>query len=381
MHDALSRLAESSDRWLDGVLAATIVVICVAELAFAASRGTALTLEVGAAGMFGAGAVATRRRRPLALALAFSAACFFPGVVIGSRWWNAPSDALGLSQVILAYTVGANVAGVPAAIGLVALCVASGGGDLSDPAVLVVFTVPAWVAGAAMRSRTQLTAQLAERAQELEREREAYAREAVRYERARIARDLHDIIAHNLSMIVIQAGAGRRALSSDPATAADALTHIQGGAAQAELEIAQLVDLLENHEPATDQTGLRALDELVQRAAATGLAVSYAFSGDHTDVSPKLVNAAFHVTQEAITNALKHAPGAPIRVTVHATNGLLAVFVENGPARDIPTGLEQAGGTHGIMGLRDRLAVIGGELRAGPTSHGGWRLTAEMPTK
>ena len=235
--------------------------------------------------MFGAGAVATRRRRPLALALAFSAACFFPGVVIGSRWWNAPSDALGLSQVILAYTVGANVAGVPAAIVCLggphaflmfaALCVASGGGDLSDPAVLVVFTVPAWVAGAAMRSRTQLTAQLAERAQELEREREAYAREAVRYERARIARDLHDIIAHNLSMIVIQAGAGRRALSSDPATAADALTHIQGGAAQAELEIAQLVDLLENHEPATDQTGLRVLDELERRNYSPNTVRSY----------------------------------------------------------------------------------------------------------
>jgi signal transduction histidine kinase len=303
-----------------------------------------------------------------------------PGVAIGSRWWNAPSDALLLAIIILAYTVGASVAGVPAAIGLVALCVGSGGGDFSDPAVLVVFTVPAWVAGTAMRSRAQLSAQLAERAAELEREREAYAREAVRYERARIAGDLHDIVAHNLSMIVIQAGAGRRALSSNPATAADALKHIEGGAVQAELEIAQLVDLLGDHQPATDQTGLRVLDELVQRAAATGLAVSYVFSGDENEVSPPRAQAALHVTQEGITNALKHAPGAPIRVAVHAADGGLAVVVENGPPRDIPTGLEEAGGAHGIAGLRDRVGAVGGDVRAGPTRDGGWRLAAEMPT-
>ena len=379
MHDALSRRADA-DRWLDAVLGAAILVVCVAELAFAGSRGPALTAEVAAVGIFGAVAVAMRRRRPLALALAFSAACLLPGLAIGPRWWNAPSDALLLSIIILAYTVGASVAGLPAAIGLVALCVGSSGGDFSDPVVLVVFTVPAWVAGTAMRSRTQLTAQLADRAQELEREREVYAREAVRYERARIARDLHDIVAHNLSMIVVQAGAGRRALSSNPTTAAESLKHIEGGVVQAEIEIARLVDLLEDHEPATDQTGLRALGELVQRAAATGLAVTYEFNGDHTEVSPELAHAAFHVTQEGITNALKHAPGAPIHVTVHAAHGGLSVVIENGPPRDTPTGVEEAGGNHGIAGLRDRVAAVGGDLRAEPTPDGGWRLTAEIPT-
>ena len=380
MHDALTRLAGRRERWLDGVLVVVILSVCLAELAVAASRGTTLTLEVAAVSTFGAAAVAMRRRRPLWLALAFSAACFLPGVAIGSSWWNAPSDALLISIIILAYTVGVSLTGVSAAIGLVALCVGSSGGDFSDPVVLVVFTVPAWVAGTAMRSRAQLTAQLAERAEELEREREDYAREAVRYERARIARDLHDIVAHNLSMIVVQAGAGRRALSSDPATAAEALKHIEGGAAHAKREIAQLVDLLGDQVPAPDQTGLRALDELVGRAAATGLAVSYAFSGDHTDVSPELAHAAFHVTQEGITNALKHAPGAPIRVAVHVASGVVSVVIENGPSRDTLTGLEEAGGTHGITGLRDRVAVIGGELLAGPTPDGGWGLTAEMPT-
>jgi signal transduction histidine kinase len=322
----------------------------------------------------------SRQSGTLVLALAFSAACFFPGVVIGSRWWNAPSDSLELAILVLAYRLGASVARGPAVLGLIALCVASGGGDFSDPVVLVVFTVPAWVAGTAMRSRTQLTAQLAERAEELERERGAYAREAVRYERARIARDLHDVVAHNLSMIVVQAGAGRRALSADPASTVESLRNIEGGAAQAELEIAQLVDLLGDREAATSQTGLRALDELVQQAAAAGLEISYTLSGDDSAVSPTLANAAFHVTQEGVTNALKHAPGAPIRVAVHAAAGGLSVIVENGPPRGAPTGLEEAGGGHGIAGLRDRVAAVGGDLLAEPTPHGGWRLAVEMPT-
>lgn len=380
MRDALSRLAPAADRWLDGVLAATIAVVGAAELVFSAPLETALTTEVAVVGAFGAVAVAFRRWRPLALALAFSAACFFPGLVIGPRWVNAPSDSLLLATVVLAYTVGASVDGLPAVVGLVALCVGSSGGDFSDPIVLVVFTVPAWVAGTAIRSRARLTTQLAERAQELDQEQDAYAREAIRYERARIARDLHDIVAHDLSMIVVQAGAGRRALSSNPAAAAESLTHIEGGAVHAEREIARLADLLSAHEPVTEQTGLRAVNELVQRAAATGLAVSYAFSGDADEIPPKLADAALHITQEGITNALKHAPGAPISVTVHAADGCLSVVVENEAPRDTPTGLEQTGGTHGIAGLRTRVIAAGGDLRAGPDPHGGWQLAAELPT-
>jgi signal transduction histidine kinase len=380
MPDALHRLLRGADRWLDGALGAALASLCVAELTLAPPRATALTFEVGAVGMFGAVAVAMRRRRPLALSLAFSAACFFPGLVIGSRWWNAPSASALLTVIILAYTVGAQVGGAPAAIGLVVLCVGSSGGDFSDPIVLSVFTVPAWVAGTTMRSRSVLAAQLTERARELTQEREAYAREAVRYERARIARDLHDIVAHNLSMIVVQAGAGRRALASHPATAAESLRHIEGGAAQAEREITQLVNLLGDRIPAATQRGLPALSELLARAGAAGLAVDYVFSGDNHAVSPKLASVAFHVTQEGITNALKHAPGAPIRVAVDAADGCLSVVVENGPPCEGPSGLEQAGGGHGIAGLRERVAAVGGDLHAAPTLDGGWRIAGEMPT-
>lgn len=375
----LSGFVDRAERWVDWLLAALVAVVCVTELAFTKPLPTTLTLEVAAVGLFGAVAVALRRRRPLALAIAFAAACLVPGLVIGPAWVNAPSDSLLLTAVILAYTVGASTKGLPSVIGLVALCVGSSGGDFSDPIVLVVFTVPAWLAGTAMRSRSELTAQLAERAEELNREREAYAREAVRYERARIARDLHDIVAHNLSMIVIQAGAGRRALASSPAIADESLRHIEGGAAQAEVEIGQLVDLLGGGGTHIDHSGLGALDELVRRAVATGLDVTYAFSGDDDGVSPERAHAAFHVTQEGITNALKYAPGAPIRVAVDAADGGLSVFVENGCPREAATELEETGGGHGIPGLRARVAAVGGDVRAEPTSEGGWRLAAELP--
>ncbi len=380
MPDARRRRPGSTGRWLDGLLAAAVALVAAAELTLATPRGTAFTLGLAAVQALAVGAVALRRRWPLALAPALSIACFVPGVLIGSRWWNAPSDALLLAIIILAYSVAAAADVLPAALGLVALCVGSSGGDLSDPIVLVVFTVPAWVAGRAMRARARLTVQLADRARELERERAAYVHEAVRYERARIARDLHDIIAHNLSMIVVQAGAGRRALGSDPAIVTRALRHIEGGAQRAELEIAQFVDLLADDTTEARRGGLRALDELVRRATASGLSLSYIPSGEPDDVSPELADAAFHVAQEGLTNALKHAPGAPIRIAVRATGGRISLLIENGPAGPSRSGLEEAGGRHGIAGLRDRVAALGGDVRAGPAPDGGWRLTAEVPS-
>jgi signal transduction histidine kinase len=242
-----------------------------------------------------------------------------------------------------------------------------------------VFAVPPWAAGKVMRSRTQLAAELSVRAEELEREQDAYAREAVRYERARIARDLHDIVAHNLSMIVVQAGAGRRALDTSPATAAESLNHIESGAHQAELEIDSLIELLSRDGLHPQGGGLRMLSELVERAAATGLSVTYRLSGADDSVSSELAHAAYHVVQEGITNALKHAAGAPITVAVHTSGSRLTITVDNGPPSDTSPGLEDTGGTYGIDGLRDRLRPLGGSVQAGLRTNGGWRLQAELP--
>jgi signal transduction histidine kinase len=107
--------------------------------------------------------------------------------------------------------------------------------------------------------------------------------------------------------------------------------------------------------------------------------VSYRFSGTHDDVPAELAEVAYNVAQEGITNALKHASGAPVNVSVHGRDGGLSITVENGRSSSVQSGLEDAGGSFGIAGLRDRLGSVGGTLEAGPTNAGGWRLTAELP--
>ena len=378
MRDALSRVL-ARRRWLDVAAAVVIGALCAAELATSPPGSALLVLGLAATAALGCGAMVIRDRRPLAASLVVGAAFFVPGVLIGPRWWNSLPEVLLLLLVILAYAVGAQLDGVASYIGLIAIALALSAGDLSDPVSIVVFAVPAWVAGRVVQSRTRLAQQLAERARELEQEREAFAREAVRFERARIARDLHDVVAHNVSMIVVQAGAGRRALASDPATAAEALRHIEGGAHQAELEIGQLVGLLGSDRPRSDGGGLGSLDELVRRAAAAGLSVSYRFSGAYDDLPAELSDVAYSVAQEGITNALKHASGAPIDVSVHGGGSALSITVENERSGSAQSGLEDAGGAYGIAGLRDRLRSVGGTLEAGPTNAGGWRLTAQLP--
>ena len=172
--------------------------------------GLALALAVTCA------AILARRRDPLAAAILTGAVWFVPGVAIGPNWSNAAPAAAALAIVLLAYTLGANEPRARGLIGLAALVLAMSAGDFSDPVPPFMFTVPAWIAGEAVQARSRLAAQLAARARELDDEREAFAREAVRYERTRIARELHDIVAHSLSMMVVQAGAGQRQLDSNP---------------------------------------------------------------------------------------------------------------------------------------------------------------------
>ncbi len=384
MHEALKRLAAPASRWFDPAAALVIAGFCLVQLISQPPAGAGLTAAIGALTALGCTAVLLRRRWPLFITLALSVALFVPGVFLGARWQNAIPATLLIGFVIIAYTAGAEIDGKWSVVALIALAVGNTTGELSSDLVsVVVFTVPPWVAGKVVRSRSQLGQQLAARADELEQEQEAYVREAVRYERARIARDLHDIVAHNLSMIVVQAGAGRRALDDNPETATESLTHISAGAKQAELEIESLMSLVGRQDVNGDGPGLQMLDDLIRRAAATGLSVTYRLSGAHDSVPPALAQAAYRVTQEGITNALKHAPGAQITVAVEATPSALKITIENGPALDsdggsLDAGLGDSGGGYGITGLRRRLEPTGGSLTAGPTADGGWSLQAEL---
>lgn len=315
------------------------------------------------------------------LAVVVSAALFVPGVVLGASWFNQIPGAVGLIPLALSFVVGWRVNFPATVLAVIALAFGSTAGDLSGSIVSMwVFIIPAWVMGLVMRSRSRLSAQLAERGHELEREREAFAREAVRYERIRIARDLHDIVAHNLSLIVVQAGAGRRASPERPDVLAESLRHVELGAQSAREEIDQLVGLLGDEAPGTSaDIGLRQVDGLLREAAERGLSVTYAFAGSHERVPPATAQIAYRVTQEGITNALKHAPGSAIRVELDVTATELSLAVENTASLDTEARLASVGGKFGLAGLRERIEALRGTLEAGPTQSAGWRLAVRLP--
>ena len=246
------------------------------------------------------------------------------------------------------------------------------------PALLI--TAAAWGAGRALRERERVAAQLAERARELEEEREAHAALSVRYERARIASELHDIVAHAISVMVVQASAGQRLAAHDPEATAETFEAIAGAARQAEEDMGRLVALLGDEGAIGPAPDLALVEELVARAAGSGLDVTLRLEGEREGLPAPLVEAAYRVVQEGLTNALRYASGAPVSVLVRGQPEALVVEVRNAPAtRDVA--LAGAGTGNGLLGLRERVGGCGGTLEAGPTPDGGWRLSALLPRR
>ena len=226
---------------------------------------------------------------------------------------------------------------------------------------LLLVTLAPWAAGRLLRSRRELVAALAERNRALEAEQEALAELAVRQERARIARELHDIVAHHLAVIVIQAGAGR--LEASP----DRFAGIGAAGREALAELDRLVELLQADHPAD----LRAL---VDQARAAGVPLEYSAAAD---VPAPLRDVAYRVVQEALTNAMKHAAGSAVTVRLAVCDCGLEVEVrDTGAARPAAA---MSGAGLGLTGMRERVEAIGGRLEAGPVG-GGWRVRARFPT-
>jgi signal transduction histidine kinase len=179
--------------------------------------------------------------------------------------------------------------------------------------------------------------------------------------------------------MVVQANAGERMASIDPQRAAEAFTSISEAASQAEEEISRLVEMLEDSSPAAPSAGLRIVEELVSRVRASGLNISCQVSGDIDDITTEGADGAYRLVQEGITNAMKHAPGAPLEITVKGHKDELEVRVVNGPGRRAFSGLEKAGGNNGLAGMRERIVQCGGTLDAAATPDGGWHVTGRLP--
>jgi signal transduction histidine kinase len=363
----------------DAVLAAALIAGVLADMAADGElHGTNNLLELLCGGAVCACLMA-RQRFPVQSALA--AGCLLALASLGND--NDVSALAILPVLLFAYSLGAAVAPRWSVLALAFLFAGLqvAAGPAFNP-FLLVGTIGPWALGIVARSNRRIADQLAARGAELETEREVFAAEAVRYERARIARELHDIVAHCISVMVIQASAGQRLATRDPALAGEAFDAIAESVRQAESEISRLVELLGQDAAEPGRDGIVLVDELVARAGAAGLAVSCRFTGSADGLPAATSEAAYRVVQESLTNALKHAPGAPVEVVIAAAGGSVEVSVVNGhvPATaSPPAGLHLAGGGHGLAGMRERVAACGGELSAGPVEGGGWRVMARLP--
>jgi signal transduction histidine kinase len=327
-----------------------------------------------------AAAVASRWRWPVAaVVLACAALVALP--LLGLTWITNGWPALPIigAALLLAYALGIGTGLWTGLAGVVLLAASLWiANQVFNPLVIAITAGP-WLVGRVVLSRRRLTEQLRARNAELAAEQELFAHEAVRYERARIARELHDIVAHCLSVMVVQASAGQRVADADPAGVAEAFGAVAEAATQAEAEIGRLVEVLGGALPAGSSPRLEMVSELVRQASTAGLAVSCHFSGDDADVPAAVSEAAYRVAQEALTNALKHAPGAPVTITIAARGTAVEVSVVNEPPRQRRSGLERSGGGYGLTGMRQRVAACGGSLTTGPTPAGGWQVSALLP--
>ncbi len=253
--------------------------------------------------------------------------------------------------------------------------------DVASWVAALMFTVPPYLAGTVLRLRHETADQLALRAQELQDERELFAEIALRHERARIASELHDIIGHAISVMVVQAAAGQRLAESDPVRARLAFAAISESAQQGAQDLERLVELLGGTPDVQGGPDLSLVDEVVSRASRSGLTVTCRFVGDRDRVPRQVAHLAFRVVQESLTNALRYAPGADVRIviTLDEAERDLAVRVENDRTAQHDTTL--AGTGRGLIGLRERTQTLGGQFSAGTTTVGGWAVEARLPAR
>jgi signal transduction histidine kinase len=260
----------------------------------------------------------------------------------------------------------------------------------SDVIAQTLFFAVAWTLGDNLRTRRAYTASLEERAARLEREQDDGARRAVNAERARIARELHDVVAHSVSVMVVQAGAARRVLQRDPDRAAEALSSIETTGRQALDELRRLLGMLReytNQPPSlTPQPQLRDLDALVAQVEEAGLAVQLTVEGQPRELPSGIDLSVFRIVQEALTNTLKHAGPAHAHIALRYSplELVLQVTDDGRGAANALVGREANGNGgrrdgQGLVGMRERVALYGGELRTGPRPGGGYEVEARLP--
>lgn len=338
------------------------------------------------------GALVLRRRHPLAVLCVVTAATLATPQSVMRLTFYAFVIAVYSAAVYSPYRVATLVA-LPVSVVLVGTSGNSVTPVVPNEYIALLILAPMAVAAVGLRTWKLRTDEGRARLSALEREQAEELRRAVASERARIARELHDVVTHNVSVMVIQAGAARTVMKTSPAEAGEALLAVEAGGRAALTELRHVVGLLtmdddgegtdEERDPAggpadlAPQPGLGQVETLVGRVRDTGLPVALTVTGPVRPLPPGLELAAYRVVQEALTNAVKHASGATAAVTVDYGRDRLRVEVTDTGGRPGPGA--SAGSGRGLIGLRERLAVYEGTLHTGRRLTGGYRVEAVIP--
>ncbi len=395
--EGVSELLRRRRAWLgshpvaaDALTAAFLTLVSLLALFFQDEPGLVGRAPDALSGVLSSLAVMSlslRRRLPVVVLAVVSALCVG---ITASGYGLSPGPVLAFLAAL--YTVAAHrglARSLPAgaaALGVLIILLSILGLDFWQAASNAVLFVGVWWLGRSLRLRRAYLDELESRARRLERAREADSRAARTEERSRIARELHDVVAHHVSVMTVQAGAARRILHRDPEAVQDALTTIEQMGRTALGEMRRLVGVLRTEaEPVRSelapQPGVHDVARLVEQLRETGLRVQLWIEGESRSLSPGVDLAAFRLVQEALTNTLKHAgPQARAWVRIQYAERQLRVEVED-DGRGLAAGLGRsgAGNGHGLMGMRERVALYGGDLRIGPRSGGGFEVRARFP--
>ncbi|MDG4819759.1 sensor histidine kinase [Micromonospora sp. WMMD956] len=352
------------------------------------------------------------RPGPLPAALGWSVLCAAPVALRRAAPWPAVAAAVAslavpvlfghapntqnLAFVVLTYTMAAHHRARPAALATVALWVPVAAVNVLDPIDDTVFevgpaylvlnnvlvAVVAYAVGRAVHARRASTEALRERARVAEQNQRSLAEQAVADERRRIARELHDVVAHHVSVMGVLATGARRVLRRDPDAADEAIATIEDTGRATLRELRRLLDVLRTDaEPAADlapQPGLAGIGPLVEQVREAGLPVTLRVEGEPGPLEEGVALTVYRIVQEALTNALKHAGEATAVVRLTFGAAYLAVEVTD-TGRGPTPGAVRIG--HGLVGMRERVGLYGGTLRAGARPGGGYRVYARIPVE
>ena len=365
-----------------GVVAAYAAVILTVEF-YGRLSTPAQVAAVLIAGVYGA--AVTFRRVALRAVVAVQLITAVGYVALG-----LPVYALGPAVLVTLYTVGSRLSRRPGLtlLGVVeaalAVLLLAGSTGLATWVLYAAILFGAWFLGDVTRQWRDAAAAHARRAMELDQARTELARLAVTAERVRIARELHDVVAHSMSVIAMHAGSGRLAADQDPAAVRRALEVVERSSRDALAEMRRLVTVLRDTDevgPALDPApGLPDVHQLVAEVAAAGVTVEVHTEGDLASVPDGVSLAAYRIVQEALTNVVRHASPTQARVLVTIGDGEVVLEVtDDGATRTAARAAAPTPGGHGTIGMRERAALYGGELVAGPRPEGGWRVAVRLP--